>query len=92
MNDKYLNLYLEIKSSHFIFYVEETDNHNTSKIKYKLEVPAIGVEENKIYNLEKVFDTIKKNIYLVEQNQKCTFKEIVLILNNFKTSFHRETG
>ncbi len=92
MNDKYLNLYLEIKSSHFIFYVEETDNHNTSKIKYKLEVPAIGVEENKIYNLEKVFDTIKKNIYLVEQNQKCTFKEIVLILNNFKTSFVNISG
>ena len=92
MSDKYLNLYLEIKSSNFIFYVEENDNQNNSKISYKLDVPVIGLEENRILDFEKVFDIIKKNIFLAEQNQKCTFKEIVLILSNFKTSFINLSG
>ena len=46
----------------------------------KLDIPAIGLENNRISDLEKLFDTIKKNIYLIEQNQKYTFKEIILIL------------
>ena len=92
MSDKYLNLYLEIKSSNFIFYVEENDNQNNSKISYKLDVPVIGLEENRILDFEKVFDIIKKNIFLAEQNQKCTFKEIVLILSNFETSFTNLSG
>ncbi len=92
MNEKYLNLYLEFKSSRLIFYVEETDNQNNSKINYKLDVPAIGYENNKILDLEKTFNIIKKNIYLAEQNQKCTFKEIILILNDFETSFVNISG
>ena len=92
MNDKYLNFYIEFKNSRFIFYVEETDNQNNSKIKYKSDVPAIGLEDNKIFDLEKTFDTIKKNISLAEQNQKYTFKEIIIILNNFKTSFVNISG
>ena len=91
MIDKYFNLYLVIKSSRFIFYVEEIDDDNT-KIKYKLDVPAIGLNDNKISDFEKIFDTIKHNIYLIEQNQKYTFKEIILILNNFKTSFVNISG
>lgn len=91
MNDKYFNLYLVIKSSHFIFYVVEIEN-NSAKIKYKLDVPTIGLKDNKISNFEKIFDSIKHNIYLIEQNQKHTFKEIILILNNFETSFVNISG
>ena len=91
MIDKYFNLYLVIKSSRFIFYVEEIDDDNT-KIKYKLDVPTIGLNDNKISDFEKIFDTIKHNIYLIEQNQKYTFKEIILILNNFETSFVNISG
>ena len=92
MSDKYYNLNLEIKSSSFIIYVEETDEQNNSKINYKFDVPAIGLEENKISDFEKFFESIKKNIYLAEQNQKCTFKEIILILDNFNTSFVNLSG
>ena len=70
MSDKNFNLYLEIKSSNFIFYIQENDAQNNFKINYKLDVPAIGLEDNKIINFEKVFETIKKNIYLAEQSQK----------------------
>ena len=91
MNDKYFNLYLVIKSSSFIFYVVAIENNN-AKIKYKLDVPTIELKDNKISNFEKIFNTIKHNIYLIEQNQKHTFKEIILILNNFETSFTNISG
>ena len=92
MSEKYLNLYLEIKSSNFIFYVQENDDENNFKIKYKLDIPAIGLEDNKIIDFDNFFETIKKNIYLAEQSQKCTFKEVVLILDNFNTTFVNLSG
>ena len=92
MSEKNLNLYVEINNSNLIFYVEETYNQNSSKIKYKLDIPTIGLERNKILNFDELFDIIKKNIYLSEQNLKCTFKEIVLILDNFDTSFVTLSG
>ena len=91
MNDKYFNLYLVIKSSSFIFYVVAVEN-NIAKIDYKLDVPTTGLKDNKISNFEEIFDTIKHNIYLIEQNQKHTFKEIILILNDFETSFTNISG
>ena len=60
MSEKYLNLYLEIKSSNFIFYVQENDDENNFKIKYKLDIPAIGLEDNKIIDFDNFFETIKK--------------------------------
>ena len=48
MSERYFNLYVEINNSKFIFYGEEIDNQNNSKIKYKLDIPASGLEENKI--------------------------------------------
>ena len=92
MSEKYLNLYLEIKSSNFIFYVQENDDENNFKIKYKLDIPAIGLEDNKIIDFDNFFETIKKNIYLAEQSQKCTFKEVVLILDNLNTTFVNLSG
>ncbi len=92
MSDKYLNLYIEIKSSNFTFYIEETDEQNNSKINYKLGAKSPGLKDNKILDFDKAFDTIKDNIYLAEQNQKCTFKEIIIILNNFNTSFVNLSG
>ena len=92
MSEKKFNLYIEINNSNLIFYVEEIYNQNNSKIKYKLDVPIIGLERNKILNFEELFGLIKKNIYLSEQNLKCTFKEIVLILDNFDISFVTLSG
>ena len=92
MSEKYYNLYVEINNSKFIFYGEEIDSQNNSKIKYKLEVPAMGLEKNKISNFDEFFNTIKKNIYLSEQNLKCIFKETVLILDYLDTSFVALSG
>jgi cell division ATPase FtsA len=43
-------------------------------------------------DFEKVFNTIKKNIYLIEQKLNFTFKEIVLILENFNPTFLNLSG
>ena len=42
--------------------------------------------------MEKAFNTIKENIYLVEQKFNYTFKEVILILENFNSSFINFSG
>ncbi len=73
MSDKSFNLYLEIKGSNLIFYIQENDAQNNPKIKYKLNVPTIGLEDNKIINFEKVFDTIKKKYLFSRTKPKMHF-------------------
>ena len=85
-------LYLEINNSNFTFYVIENNENDQTKILFKLDIFLEEFEKNKILDLEKVFNTIKKNIYLIEQKLSCTFKELILILENFQTSFANLTG
>ena len=85
-------LFLEINKSYFTFSVGVNDEQNNIKIIHKIDVPLIGIENNRISDFEKVLHVIKENIYLIEQNINHTFKEIVLILENFKPSFINLTG
>ena len=48
--------------------------------------------KNKITNIEEVIESIKKNILIIEQKIKFTFKELILILDNFDISFLNFTG
>ena len=61
-----LILYLEINDSNYIFYVGKNDEQNNFKNIYELKIPLIGITNNRISDLEKVFKTIKENIYLLE--------------------------
>ena len=92
MSEKKLQLYIEIKNSNLIFYVVEKDDQNSLSISYKLDIPVTWLENNKILNFDNFSDSIKKNIYLVEQNQKWTFKEVILILDSVNTSFVSLSG
>ena len=91
MQDLGSTLYLEINNLNFIFFVIESDENNF-KIKYKLDVPIKGIEEDRILDLEKSFIIIKENIYLIEQKLNHTFKEIVLIVENLNPTFINLTG
>ena len=51
-----------------------------------------GIINNGISNFEKVFNTIKENIYIIEQKLNYIFKDIVLILDNFDLTFINFTG
>ena len=86
------NLYLEINDSKYIFFVEKSDGENYFEIDYKLEVPLEGIINNRVANFEKSFNIIKENIYLLEEKFKCTFKELILILDNLSPTFLNLSG
>ena len=92
MKNSSLELYLEINNLSFIFLVGDSDEYNQFKIIFKLELPLQGIENNRITDLEKVSDIIKKNIYSIEQKLNHTFKKIVLILENFEPTFISFSG
>jgi cell division protein FtsA len=92
MNKDSLILFLEINNLNYIFFVGKNDEENNFQIIFKQEVPLAGIEDDKISSLEKVFSTIKKNLYLIEQKLEHTFNEIVLILDNFNLTFLNLTG
>ena len=85
-------LYLEINNSNLIFFVIEDDYQNDFKISYKLTTPLTGLLDNRITDLEKIFNFVKENIYTIEKKVNFTFKELVLILENFNPTFINLTG
>ena len=87
-----LTLYLEINKSHCVFFVGESNDQNHFKIIYHLEIPLKGIESNRISNLNKAFHLIKENVYIIVQKFNHTFKEIVLVLENFNLSFINLSG
>ncbi len=92
MGNSFFNLYVEINNSSYVFFVSENNEQNNFKIIYHLPVPLNGIDNNRISDLKIFFNTIKENIYLIEQKLNYTFKEVVLILDNFKPSFINLTG
>ena len=92
MKNSSIELYLEINNLSFIFLVGDSDEYNQFKIIFKLELPLQGIENNRITDLEKVSDIIKKNIYFIEQKLNHTFKKVVLILENFEPTFINFSG
>ena len=61
------NLYLEINNSNFVFFVGRYDDQNNFKVIHELSVAVQGINDKRISDLESVFNTIKENIYLIEQ-------------------------
>ena len=87
MNINSPTLLIEINSDQFIFAVSDIDKNNNFKIIYKDQVSIQGIEGRMITNLELTRQIIKRNIYLIEQKLNFTFKDVVIILDNFIISF-----
>ena len=85
-------LYLEINNSNFIFYVIENNENNELKIIYKLDICLEEFEKNRISDSEKFYNKVKENIYLIEQKINYTFRELILIIENFHPSFVNLSG
>jgi len=92
MNKNYLTLFIEISNSHVSFLVGEKNDYGNFKLKFKTDMPSNGIEDNKIFDLEKAFNLFKENIYLIEQKFQYTFREIILILDHFNPSFVSVSG
>ena len=87
-----LSLFIEINRFEYIFSVGSSDQNNLFNIEKKISTPLKGIEKNKIVNFEKVYKILSENIYLIEQKTNFTFKEVILILDDFEFSYINLTG
>ena len=85
-------LFIEINSSEYIFIVGNENENGDFKLIYECKTNPDGIEDNRIADFNLVLNTIKKNVYIIEQKLNFTFKETILILNNFDCSFINITG
>ena len=85
-------LFIEINNSDFIFAARDKNEQDNFKLIYKSIVPIQGIENYKITDFDLVFNTIKKNILIIEQKFNFTFKDTIIIINNFNCSFLNLTG
>ena len=87
-----LSLFIEINRFEYIFSVGSSDQNNLFNIEKKISTPLKGIEKNKIVNFEIVYKILSENIYLIEQKTNFTFKEVILILDDFEFSYINLTG
>ena len=86
------NLFIEINSSEYIFIVGDKNENDHFRIIYKNIITNQAIFDSKIIDFDLAYNTIKKNLYLMEQELNYTFKEIILIIDNFNCSFVNLAG
>ena len=85
-------LFIEINNSEYIFAVGDENEQEKFNLIYKIIVPNLGIKNYRIIDFDLAFNTIKKQIYIIEQKLNFTFKETIIIINNFNCSFINLTG
>ena len=79
-------LLVELNKDNLIFVAGKYDEEQNFKIVEKLISVNDGIGNHKFSSLEKVTDSVKKNISKIEQSLNYVFKEIIIILDNFNYS------
>ena len=79
MKNNLLKLFIKFNKKEILLIAGKIYDQNNIKILDKLILPITGFEKNKITNIEEVIESIKKNILIIEQKVKFTFKELVII-------------
>ena len=92
MNKNTLSLYLEINNFNLLFFAGSEDDQNNFRIVHKIITPLIGISDNRVSDLEKILNVIKENVYTIEKKLNYTFKEVILILDNFNPTFLNLSG
>ena len=80
-------LFISIGDLEISLIVGFNNDQNSFKILEKLILPIEGINENKITDLDRITNLIKRNILIIEQKVNHTFKNIIIILNNLEISF-----
>ena len=80
-------LFISIGDLEISLIVGHNNDENSFELLEKLILPIESVSENRIADLDKITNVIKKNIFIIEQKVNHTFKEIIIILNNFDISY-----
>ena len=85
-------LFISISNKEIIIITGSSDDQNSFELLEKLTLPIDGISQNRISDLEKITNLIKRNILLIEQKLNHTFKDIILILDNLEISFLNLSG
>ena len=85
-------LFVEINKMEYIFSVGDKIDQENFKLIHQSVAPIQGISSYKIVDYNLVLNIIKKNIYEIEQQLNFTFKEVVLIIDNFECLFINLTG
>ena len=80
-------LYINISDFEISLLAGRNDNQNSFKLLEKLIFPIEGLSKNKIIDLDRIINLIKRNILITEQKINYTFKDVIIILNDFEISF-----
>ena len=84
-------LFIEIGISEIKFIVGKEDKDRFQLILEKT-INVQGIKNKKIQNLNLLLNLFKTNIYLIEQELNFTFKETIVILENFNLSLLNLSG
>ena len=85
-------LFISIGNKEIIIITGSLDDQNSFELLEKFILPLDGISQNRISDLEKITNLIKRNILLIEQKLNHTFKDIILILDNLEISFLNLSG
>ena len=76
-------LFIEINKSDYIFSVCDNFKEQNSKLIIKYKAPIKGISSSQITDPNLVSAVLKENIYIIEKKIGHTFKEVILIIDNF---------
>ena len=86
------SLYIEINLFEFIFIVVNTDDNDDYKIIHINSIPIQGIADHQFTDTEIIFNLLQKNILMIEQKINFIFKEVTLIIDNFRCSVINFSG
>ncbi len=92
MQNKPSVLIIEINKDDFIFICGKSDENFNFELIQEVKVPLNGIEKNKINDLQLVRKIIKENIIDIEKKINFSFKDIILIINNFNCNVINFSG
>lgn len=85
-------LFIEINSFEFIFIAINQLENGESKLLGKNSCPIQGIKDRKIFDLDLVKNIFEKNIYSLEKKINFTFRETIIIIDNFNCSLINFSG
>ncbi len=85
-------LIIEINKNDFIFICGKSDENFNFELIQEVKVPLNGIEKNKIKDSQLVRKIIKENIIDIEKKINFSFKDIILIINNFNCNVINFSG
>lgn len=83
-------LFIEISNLEIVFIVGKNNEKYEFELIYSNNIKVNDAREKEIFDFESIHNSVKENIYLIEQKLNFTFKEVTLILDmpdNFLINF-----